>query len=70
MVPATAVVTAPMLWSTAPVPPVKTPVRVVAVPVVMGDFAAVKLVMTGVATTFTVTVAVTAVPAVFVTVRV
>ena len=49
-------VTVPMLWFTAPVPPVKTPVRVVLVPVVMVAFVAVKLVMAGAATTVTVTV--------------
>jgi len=40
-------VTAPTPWSTAPEPLLNTPVRVVLVPRVMGDFAAWKLVMTG-----------------------
>ena len=63
-------VTVPMLWSTEPVPPVNTPVRVVLVPVVMVGAAAVKLVMAGAATTVTVAVCVTLVPAALVTVRV
>jgi hypothetical protein len=49
-------VTAPTLLFTLPVPPVKTAVRLVEVPVVIVGAAAVKLVMTGGATTFKVKV--------------
>ena len=51
------VVTAPTLLLTEPVPPVKTAVKVVAVPEVTGLLAATKLVMTGAGTAVTVSVA-------------
>jgi hypothetical protein len=53
-----------------PEPPANTPVRVVDVPAVIGDAAAVKLVIVGAATTVTAAVCVVAVPAAFVTVSV
>lgn len=49
-------VVVPMLWSTLPVPPEKTAVRLVLVPAVMTDWAAVKLEITGAATTVTIAV--------------
>jgi hypothetical protein len=48
------VVTAPTPWSTLPVPPPNTAVRVVEFPRVMVAAAAVKLVITGAAATVTV----------------
>jgi len=63
-------VTAPTLLSMLPVPLLNTPVKVVEVPAVIVGAAAVKLVIVGAATTFTVACLVTAVPAAFVTVNV
>jgi hypothetical protein len=63
-------VTTPTLLSTLPVPLLNTPVKVVDVPAVMVAAAGVKLVITGAATTVTVTCLVTFVFAVLVTVNV
>ena len=63
-------VTAPTPLFTLPVPFVKTAVRVVEAPAVMGEAEVTKLVMTGAATTVTVTCLVAVAPAVFVTVNV
>jgi hypothetical protein len=49
-------VTAPTLLLTLPVPPLNTPVKVVELPAVIVDAAAVKLVIAGAATTFSVKV--------------
>ena len=67
---AVAVVTTPTLLSTAPVPLVKTGVRVVLLPAVMVAAPAVRLVATGAGTTVTVQVATAVLPAALVTVRV
>lgn len=65
-------VTAPTPWSTLPVPPVKTAVRVVELPVTIVASPDVKLVIAGAGTTVTVVVSVmvAGVVAVFVTVSV
>jgi hypothetical protein len=63
-------VTAPTLLSTLPAPPEKTAVRVVELPAVIVLAAAVKLVITGMGTTVTVTDADTEVPALLTTVKV
>jgi TATA-box binding protein (TBP) (component of TFIID and TFIIIB) len=63
-------VTGPTLLSTEPEPALNTAVRLVELPAVIVVCAAVKLVITGAATTVTVVLAVTAVPAAFVTVSV
>src|SRR5439155_7462253 len=63
-------VTDPIPLSMDPVPPEKTAVSVVLVPEVIGDLAAVKLVMVGAATTSTVSVFVALAPAALVAVNV
>jgi len=63
-------VTAPTPGLTVPVPPEKTPVRVVEFPEVIVAAPAAKLVIVGGGTTVTVTEAETDVPALFVTVNV
>ena len=66
----TPLATGPTPWSMLPVPPEKAAVRVVELPALIVAAPAVKLVITGAATTVTVICAVTNVPAPLVTVSV